>query len=153
MTAMRAGDRIRVRSVGDDGLPMVRYGFVGSLTGPSGPVVVMLDGELGGDVLPLDEVELVTVENVELHLHGDDLLSDPDLRRGLVGMWRAEADLAGIAVDTVTCMGDGMADTCDSFALAELMTGGDQFVVRVLRDPATPGQICVRADRPMRWHF
>ena len=153
MTAMRAGDRIRVRSTGDDGLPLVRYGFVGSLMGPSGPVVVMLDGELGGNVLPLDEVELVTVENVELHLHGDDLWNEPDLRRGLVAMWRAEADQAGIAVDTVACMGDGMADSCDSFALAELITGGDQFVVRVLRNPDVPGAICVRADRPMRWDF
>lgn len=153
MTSMRSGDRIRVRSTGEDGLPLVRYGFVGSLMGPGGPVMVMLDGELGGEVMPLDEVELVSVENVELHLDGDDLLSDPCLRRGLVEMWRAEADLAGIAVDAVTCMGDGMPDSSDSFALAELMTGGDQFVVRVLRDPGMPGRICVRADKPMRWDF
>lgn len=153
MTSLRAGDRIRVRSTGDDGLPLVRYGFVGGLMGPGGPVVVMLDGELGGDVIELHEVEVVSVENVELHLQGDDLLDDPDLRRALVAMWRAEADLAGIAVDSLTCLGDGLSDSCDSYALAELMTGGDQYVVRVLRDNEHPGMVCVRADKPLRWDF
>ena len=40
------GDRVRVETIGDDGLPLVRYGFVGGLVGDQGPVVVMLDGDL-----------------------------------------------------------------------------------------------------------
>ena len=44
------GDRVRWATTGDDGLPLVRYGFVGGVAGEPGPVVVMLDGELGGDV-------------------------------------------------------------------------------------------------------
>ena len=41
---------------GDDGLPLVRYGFVGGVAGERGPVVVMLDGELSGDVIDLDQL-------------------------------------------------------------------------------------------------
>ena len=48
------GDRVRWTTIGDDGLPLVRYGFVGGVAGDGGPVMVMLDGELGGDVIDLD---------------------------------------------------------------------------------------------------
>ena len=51
--SFEAGDRVRVTTVGDDGLPVVRYGTVGGVTGTNGPIVVMLDGELGGDVLDI----------------------------------------------------------------------------------------------------
>ena len=43
-----AGDRIRYECTDDDGLPLVRYGFIGGVAASDGPVVVMLDGELGG---------------------------------------------------------------------------------------------------------
>ena len=55
------GDRIRYECTGDDGLPLVRYGFVGGVAASGGPVVVMLDGELGGDVVNLEQVQPVTV--------------------------------------------------------------------------------------------
>ena len=45
------GDRVRYECIDDDGLPLVRYGFIGGVAGAGGPVVVMLDGELGGDVV------------------------------------------------------------------------------------------------------
>ena len=64
------GDRVRWETTGDDGLPLVRYGFVGGVAGEVGPVVVMLDGELGGDVVDLAQLEPVTITNVELHLDG-----------------------------------------------------------------------------------
>ncbi len=51
-----------------DGFPVVKYGFVGGVTGSNGPVVVMLDGELGGDVLDLSQVRPVSITNVELCL-------------------------------------------------------------------------------------
>ena len=81
------GDRIRYECTGDDGLPLVRYGFVGGVAGTDGPVVVMLDGELGGDVVNLAEVQPVTVTTVQLCLNGCDLVDEPELRRGLVALW------------------------------------------------------------------
>ena len=86
------GDRVRWATTGDDGLPLVRYGFVGGAAGDVGPVVVMLDGELGGDVIDLEQLEPVSITNVELHLDGPDLIDDPELRRGLVHLWQAEAE-------------------------------------------------------------
>ena len=80
------GDRIRYECTGDDGLPLVRYGFVGGVAASGGPVVVMLDGELGGDVVNLEQVQPVTVTTVELLLHGTDLIDDPELRRGLLAL-------------------------------------------------------------------
>jgi hypothetical protein len=78
------GDRVRWATTDEDGLPVVRYGFVGGAAGERGPVVVMLDGELAGEVIDLEQLEPVTITNVELHLDGPDLIDDPNLRRGLV---------------------------------------------------------------------
>ena len=59
----RHGDRIRYAATDNDGFPLVRYGFVGGVSSDGGPVMVMLDGELGGDVVDLD-----TIEQVSLHI-------------------------------------------------------------------------------------
>ena len=69
------GDRVRYECTGDDGLPLVRYGFIGGVAASDGPVVVLLDGELGGDVVNLAQVQHVTVTTVELLLHGTDPVS------------------------------------------------------------------------------
>jgi hypothetical protein len=158
---LRPGDRVRVETTGDDGFPVVKYGFVGGVTGPGdgpdgmGPIVVMLDGELGGDVIDPCCVQPVSITNVELCLAGDDLMTEPDLRRGLVALWHAEADQAGLDIDALhplgTPHGDGLRDSSDSWALAELMAGGEQYVVRAFRLPNEPGMVRVRADRPNRW--
>jgi hypothetical protein len=151
----RPGDRVRFETIGDDGLPMVRYGFVGGVAGNEGPVVVMLDGELGGDILDLSQIKLVDVTTVELCLEGTDLMTEPKLRRGLVALWHAEADTAGLDVDALHPLGgpdgDGLRDSSDSWALAELMAGGEQYVVRAFRLPHEPHLVRVRADRPNRW--
>ena len=89
---------MRWATVDDDGLPVVRYGFVGGVTGDEGPVVVMLDGELGGDVINPTEIEPVHMSNVTLILTGTDLLDDPSLRQGLVNLWVAEAETAGLEI-------------------------------------------------------
>lgn len=148
---LHPGDRVRVDTVDDDGFPMVKYGFVGGVTGTNGPVVVMLDGELGGDIVELRHVQQVSVTNVELCLAGDDLMHEPALRRGLVALWHAEADMAGIAVDAMHPLGDGLRDSSDSWALAELTAGGEQYVVRAFKLPNEPDIVRVRADRPNRW--
>lgn len=145
------GDRVRVETIGEDGFPVVKYGFVGGLTTADGGVVVMLDGELGGDVVELSKIQPVSVENVELRLGGQDLMNDPALRRGLIALWHAEADSAGLDVDALHPLGDGLRDSSDSWALGELMAGGEQYVVRAFRLPHDPDVVRVRADRPNRW--
>ena len=83
-------------------------------------------------------VQLVSITNVELCLAGSDLMSEPELRRGLVALWHAEADTAGLDVDALHPIGDGLRDSNDSWALAELVAGGEQYVVRAFRLPNEP---------------
>jgi hypothetical protein len=151
--SFRPGDRVRIESTGDDGLPLVRYGFVGGVAGTGGPVVVMLDGELGGDIVDLGQVQPVSVTNVELRLSGGDLFDDPELRRGLVALWQAEADQAGLAVEAMHSIGEGLRDSSDSWALAELTAGGEHYVIRAIRTPNDPDTVHVRADRPTRFEL
>jgi hypothetical protein len=151
---LRPGDRVRVVTTGDDGFPVVKYGFVGGVTGDDpqhSPVVVLLDGELGGDVVDAGCLQPVSITNVELCLAGDDLMTEPELRRGLVALWHAEADTAGLDIDALHPLGDGLRDSSDSWALAELTAGGQQYVVRAFCTPNEPGVVHVRADRPNRW--
>ncbi|MFZ1490276.1 MAG: hypothetical protein WAS51_10060 [Ilumatobacteraceae bacterium] len=148
MTTFQPGDRIRIVLDGDDGLPLVRYGFVGSQVSPEGPVVVMLDGELGGDVVAIDCVEPVTVATVELCLQGDDLIQNPALRQGLIAMWCAEAETAGLAVDALHPMGNGVPEAGGRWALANLLSGGVPYVVRAEPCRTEPGLVRVHAVRP-----
>ena len=149
MSPFRAGDRIRVESTGADGWPIVRYGFVGGIPTGSGPIVIMLDGELGGDVVDPSAVRHVTLTTVELRLRGADLVDVPLLRRGLIKLWQAEADAAGLDVDGLHAIGDGLRDSNDSWALAELTAGEEHYVVRAIRLPNEPEVVCVRADRSL----
>ncbi len=145
------GDRVRWATVGDDGLPLVRYGFVGGVAGERGPVVVMLDGELNGDVIDLEQLEPVTITNVELHLDGPDLIDDPALRQGLVHLWQAEAESAGLDVDSMDVLGAGQLLPDASWSLAALTSGGEQYVVRVMRDERDPGAVLIRAEERGSW--
>ncbi len=143
------GDRIRWETTDDDGLPMVRYGFVGGVS-QNGTAVVMLDGDLKGNtVVRVSEIERVSITNVELRLTGSDLLDDPSLRQGLVQMWSAEADQAGLEVNAVQRLGTGVRDTASEYALAELQSGGRHYVLRAIREQIDV--VCVRADLPRRW--
>ena len=92
------GDRVRCSHTAEDGLPLVRYGFVRSMADATGPVVVMFDGEIGGEEISIDQLEPVTVTSLDLCLDGDGLLDDPELRRGLAPLWQAEAEDAGLDV-------------------------------------------------------
>lgn len=124
-----AGDRVRWVTTGDDGLPLVRYGFVGSIDG-DGHARVMLDDDLAGDaVVAVDELATVSITNVELRLQGVDLLDDPSLRQGLVNLWWAEAEQAGLELAAVEQLGTGVRLT-DGFALADLWSGGRCYVLR-----------------------
>ena len=149
MKRFQHGDRVRVETMGDDGLPLVRYGFVGELVGHRGPVVVMLDGDLKNNMIAdLSEIERVTVTNVELRLPGTDLLDDPALRQGLVNLWSAEAEEAGLSIGTLHCIGPDERDTREGYALAELIAGGQSYVLRAIRESNGSEFVRVRADRP-----
>ncbi|WP_420453267.1 hypothetical protein [Ilumatobacter sp.] len=149
------GDRIRYETTGDDGYPLVRYGFVGGVTDDEGPVVIMLDGELGGDVVEIAHLQPVSICNVVLKLEGTDLLDDPGLRQGLVNLWRAEAEEAGLQIASLHPIGSGtgVRDSSEGYALAELSTGGEQYVLRATGCPHDAGSVLVRCDRPNRWDF
>ena len=141
------GDRVRWETTAEDGLPLVRYGFVGGVASERGPVMVMLDGELSGDVIDLDQLQPVSITNVELHLDGPDLIDDPELRRGLVHLWQAEAEQAGLDVDAMECLGAGQLLPDQSWSLAALTSGGEQYVVRASRDDADPEVVLIRAEQ------
>ena len=151
MSVFNHGDRIRYATTGEDGLPLVRYGFIGGVSGNGGPIVVMLDGELGGDVVDADCVQPVHICNVTLTLGGSDLLDDPSLRQGLVNLWAAEAESAGLQLAALHSIGTGVRDSSEGYALAELSSGGEQYVLRATRCIKQYDAIVVHADRPNRW--
>jgi hypothetical protein len=148
----QAGDRVRWETTGDDGLPLVRYGFVGGCNGERSRVVVMLDGDLAGDtVVDYSQLERVTITTVELRLYGTDLLDDPSLRQGLVNLWAGEADQAGLEIRSLSCLGTGVRDS-SGFVLAELWAGNEQYVLRASAD-TTSNTIRIKADDPHRWEI
>lgn len=151
MTLFQHGDRVRYATTGDDGFPLVRYGWIGGETCDDGPVLVLLDGELGGDVVDLDKIEPVHIGNVTLMLDGTDLLDDPSLRQGLVNLWRAEAETAGLQIASLHRIGTGVRDSNEGFALAELNSGGDSYVLRASKCPHERDVVMIHADRPNRW--
>jgi len=151
MTSFKLGDRIRYATTDDDGFPLVRYGFIGALSSPGEPVSVMLDGDLATDVVDLSLIETVHISNVTLTLAGTDLLDDPSLRQGLVNLWAAEAESAGLQIASLHCIGTGVRDSSEGYALAELNSGGDQYVLRGALCLYQYNAIVVHADRPKRW--
>ena len=153
MTIFRHGDRIRYETIGDDGFPLVRYGFIGELRKDSGAVLVMLDGELGGDIVEFEKIQAVHIGNVTLRLDGADLLADPGLRQGLVQLWHAEAEEAGIQISSIHPIGTGVRDSSEGYALAELSSGGEQYVLRATSCSVDTNAIDVHADRPNRWEI
>ena len=146
------GDRVRWDTTGDDGLPLTHYGFIGGRVDSGGRVVVMLDGHLKGDtVVAAAELLVVSVLTVTMHFDDETLLDDPGLRQGLVGLWVAETERAGLVVENLEPLGTGVLDTVEGgFGLAEFWAGGQPYVLR-----ATIGAsgLCVRADLPRRWEF
>ena len=144
---LQPGDRVRWETVDPDGFPVVRYGFVGGSNGDGSKVAVMLDGDLKGDrVVDLHQLEPVTITNVELRLEGADLLDDPSLRQGLVNLWTAEADQAGLEIRSIDCLGTGVRESGASFALAEVWAAGRPWVLKACPDASCPDVIIVRAD-------
>lgn len=143
------GDRVRYRTTDDDGLAITLYGFVGGKPDANGRVVVMFDGRLRSDtVVMLNELDHVSITTVTLDYADTTLIDDPSMRQGLVHFWTAEAEHAGLVVDEVVQLGTGVRDVTGGYALAELTSAGQLYVLRVnVADHA----ICVRADLPRRF--
>ena len=139
------GDRVRWETVGEDGLPLVRYGFVGGDIEIGDAVAVMLDGELKAGAIDTAQLAPVSVTNVVLHLTGADLLGEAQLRAGLVQLWLAEAETAGLDVGDVQAFGDGWCDDGGRWTLAELTAGGDRYLVRAALDGTIPDVIHLHA--------
>ena len=151
---LRSGERVCVRTVDDEGIPIIRYGTVGSDKRTAGPVVVVFDDLSGSDLVDVSEIERVDYDTVELRLAGEDVLSDTHLRVGLAAMWQAEADIAGLRVDALFAMGTGgigIADGPNSWLLAEFTVQGATHVVRATRSDHSPTTVIVRADRVNHW--
>lgn len=128
--ALQPGDRIRWETTDDNGLPAVRYGFVGALLGENAKV--MLDGRLKGDTeVDCQNLKVVSISNIELRLPGVDILDDPELRGGLVCLWQAEADDAGLELDAVETLEADIANkACGGFALARVSAAGKSYLLR-----------------------
>jgi hypothetical protein len=144
---LQPGDRVRWLTTGDDGLPLVRYGFVG--TGVhNGEVRVMLDGDLKGNtVLPADDLAIVDITTVELRVAGIDMLDDPALRHGLVHLWSAEADQAGLDLGAIEFLPHVPIHLDHTpIPLARVEAGGEQYVLQAC--PARADALHVRA-RPL----
>lgn len=146
------GDRICVRTVDDDGLPIVRYGTVGGELPSNGPIVVMFDDLLGGDIVDRSEVRLLTMDSLELRMNGRDLLDDDDVRSGLAQMWMAESDLAGLQVKAIFPLGDGVGvRNGDQWLLADFTHNGETWVIRAVPADDDPQAVLIRADRSNHW--
>jgi hypothetical protein len=121
------GDRVRWLTTGDDGLPLVRYGFVGDGI-HNGEVHVMLDGDLKGNtLLAADDLALVHITNIELRVTGADLLHDPAMRQGLVHLWTAEADQAGLDLGSIRFVAHGSIELDGSPVPLARVEAGDQW--------------------------
>ena len=141
------GDRVRHEVLDDDGFPLVHYGFVDEVRDDD-TVVVLLDVELGCVPLPVGELQHVGVTTVELVLDGKDLVDDPELRRGLVTLWQAEADDAGLDIDALHALEDcaGRCNQQERWCLAELQAGGARYVLRAEQVVGAAFAVRVHAD-------
>ncbi|MEZ5217691.1 MAG: hypothetical protein R2715_14175 [Ilumatobacteraceae bacterium] len=135
---------MRVTQLDDSGFPAIRYGWVEEVDRLY--AAVLFDGEIRTEHVHLGSIQPVEVTTVQLVLSGEDLLDDPGLRSGLVHMWQAEADLAGLAVDTLRSFGEGLANHAGRWELGEVVAGGAMFVLVAGLSPSHQPTVFVRAE-------
>ena len=148
MHSFSHGDRVRYATTADDGFPLVRYGFVGGMTDHDGPVVVMLDGELGGDIVDAAQLEPVHISNVTLTLSCADFLDDPELRHGLVNLWRAEAEEAGLQIVSIEPI-DGpveLPEGAQSHLLGHINAAGENYRLCAVASSTDDNTIVLQAS-------
>ena len=66
-----------------------------------------------------------------------------------MALWRAEAESAGLDVDTVNGDGSGQpdGDAGDVWWLAAIASGGERYTLKAMPDTARPGTVWVGAVR------
>jgi hypothetical protein len=158
---MRTGDRVRVHRTDEAGMAVFVYGYLDRVDHEKDYAFVFVDDELRASHCPLRDVQPVQITTVEVRFDSSELClalaHNPPLRRGLVFMWQAEAELAGIELDRLEPLGDdgnGLDDHVDSWALAVLEAGGETFWLRMWAQVPTPsapdGLVRVCAE-PQHW--
>jgi hypothetical protein len=95
----------------------------------------MFDGEIGGEVISIEQLEPVTVTSLDLRLEGDGLLEDPELRRGLAPLWQAEAEDAGLDVDGIVHLNGDGDEGAGVWTLAHFTSGGERYALRAVPMP------------------
>lgn len=147
---LRPGDRVRRHTTDENGLPITLYGFIGGRPDRHGRVVVMFDGHLRCDtVVHTDHLEIVTITNTALEFDDTTLIDDPSLRQGLVRLWVAEVEQAGLEIEDLDALGTGVRDVTGSgYALAEFTSAGQPYVLRVVD---IGGRVGLSADLPRRF--
>ena len=79
--------------------------------------------------------------------HGQDLMA-ADMRQGLIHLWAAEAESAGLEISAMHPMGTGVRDSCQGFVLAELTSAGEPYVLTASLCPSDLDAVLVHAARP-----
>lgn len=142
----QVGDRVIHDALDADGIPMSRYGFVKSAAGSDGELTVMFDNEIRAESVNRQQLKLVTATTVELRLEGNDLIREVELRKGLLSLWLAEADTAGLDIDCWHPMGEGVYNAPGKWCLAEIEVGGEQYVLRARTYINEPDVVHLRAE-------
>ena len=99
-----------------------------------------------GNVVDLAELEPVHISNVTLKLVCADLLEDPESRHGLVNLWRAEAEEAGLQI-AASEPADGRLDDREGYLLATITAAGEDYLLCAVPCPAEDNTILLQAIR------
>jgi hypothetical protein len=131
---LRTGDRVRVQQRGEDGIPVYRYGYLDRLDAARTTAIVFLDDDIRATRVPVSDVSTIGITTVELCVDTVDLFRqlahESALRERLVARWRDEAERAGLAIEGLVALAEGVHADFDTWALAELHAGGKRFLLR-----------------------
>ena len=138
----RTGDRVRVTRRSPDGAHVFEYGFLERIDSGRTHAIVLLDDELSPQRVALADIAPIAIATVELCIDTNHMETapsgEPALRDELVVLWQAEAEQAGINVESLIILPMGSRAGLDTWALAELHAGGVRFLLRARFTVAPP---------------
>jgi len=144
----RTGDRVRVTRKSPEGAPAFEYGFLERIDDGRTHAVVLLDDELSPQRVALADIAPIEIATVELCIDTNNMETapsgEPALRDELIVLWQAEAEQAGIDVESLVALPTGSRADLDTWALAELHAGGVRFLLRA-RFAVSPPTVHVHA--------
>jgi hypothetical protein len=146
---LRTGDRVRVQCVDSTGAPSYEYGFLESIEPDRTSAIVIVDHALQPWRVSLEHVAAVAITTVELCLDSNDMFRsighDATLRRDLVHRWLAEAEEAGLDLEGVEPLDDGVHAGLGTWPLAEVRSAGSRFLLRVEINTVKSGVLRIHA--------